>query len=175
MRAGQPRRGFSLCSCASIRSAARRTIRAQRGLADRSMTNCAWLVLCEKFWNAQPARVKGKILRSHDAWCVPASVVARFLEPLAAAAEKKKSDAAAREGRAVLLAYARCLESEESKARRAVAAGIAEIAPQMERLWPHSSAADFGRGIVQALLKEIRRGSRACFPRWSRNWREPRW
>jgi hypothetical protein len=111
-------------------------------------------VLCEKFWNAQPARVKGKTLRSHDAWCVPATVVARFLEPLAAAAEKKKSDAAAREGRAVLLAYARCLGSEESKARRAVAAGIAEIAPQMERLWPHASAADFGRGIVQALLLE---------------------
>jgi len=111
-------------------------------------------VLCEKFWNALPARAKGKTLRSRDAWCVPATVVARFLEPLAAAAEKKKSDAAAREGRAVLLGYARCLESEEGKARRAVAAGLAEIAPQMERLWPHSSATDFGRGIVQALLLE---------------------
>jgi hypothetical protein len=111
-------------------------------------------VLCEKFWNALPARVKAKTLRSRDAWCVPATVVARFLEPLALAAEKKKADAAAREGRAVLLAYARCLESEEGKARRAVAAGLAEIAPQLERLWPHSSAADFGRGIVQALLLE---------------------
>ncbi len=111
-------------------------------------------LLCEKFWNALPARVKAKTLRSRDAWCVPATVVARFLEPLAAAAEKKKSDAAAREGRAVLLAYARCLESEESKARRAVAAGLAEIAPQMERLWPHSTAVDFGRGVVQALLLE---------------------
>jgi len=115
-------------------------------------------VLCERFWNAQPARVKGKTLRSRDAWCVPANVVARYLEPLAAAAEKKKADAAAREGRAVLLAYARCLESEESKARRAVAAGLAEIAPQLERLWPHSSAPDFGRGIVQALLRETSPG-----------------
>src|ERR1700692_2732679 len=114
--------------------------------------------LCEKFWNSLPARVKAKALRSRDAWCVPATVVARFLEPLAAAAEKKKSDAAAREGRAVLMAYARCLESEESKARRAVAAGLSEIAPQMERLWPHSSAADFGRGIVQALLQETSPG-----------------
>ena len=110
--------------------------------------------LCEKFWNALPAQVKGKVLRSRDAWCVPSSVVARYLEPLALAAEKKKADAAAREGRAVLLAYARCLESEESKARRTVAAGLAEIAPQTERLWPHPSAADFGRGIVQALLRE---------------------
>jgi hypothetical protein len=113
---------------------------------------------CERFWNTLPARVKGKTLRSRDAWCVPAAVVARFLEPLAAAAEKKKSDAAAREGRAVLLGYARCLESEESKARRAVAAGLTEIAPQLERLWPHASAADFGRGVVQALLLETSPG-----------------
>ena len=111
-------------------------------------------ILCEKFWGALPARMKAKTLRSRDAWCVPAAVLARFLEPLAIAAEKKKSDAAARAGRAVLLAYARCLESEEGKARRAVAAGLAEIAPQIERLWPHSSAADFARGIVRALLAE---------------------
>ena len=115
-------------------------------------------LLCEKFWNAQPARVKAKALRSRDAWCVPAAVVARFLEPLAAAAEKKKSDAAARAGRAVLLAYTRCLESEEGKARRAVATGLAEITPQMERLWPHSSITDFGKGIVQALLLETSPG-----------------
>jgi hypothetical protein len=115
-------------------------------------------LLCEKFWNALPARVKAKTLRSGDAWCVPAAVVARFLEPLAAAAEKKKSDAAARAGRAVLLAYARCLESEEGRARRAVATGLGEITPQMERLWPHSSIIDFGRGVVQALLVETSPG-----------------
>ena len=91
-------------------------------------------------------------MRAREPWWLA------ILEPLACAAEKKKADAAAREGRAVLLAYARCLESEESKARRAVAAGLAEIAPQMERLWPHSSAADFGRGIVQALLLETSPG-----------------
>lgn len=114
--------------------------------------------LCEKFWNALPARMIGKTLRSRDAWCVPSSVLAQFLEPLAAAAEKKKSDAAGRAGRAVLVAYGRCLESEESKARRAVAAGLTEIAPQLERLWPHPSAADFGRGVVQALLQETSPG-----------------
>lgn len=115
-------------------------------------------ILCEKFWNALPAREKAKTLHSRNAWCVPATVVTRFLEPLAAAAEKKKADAAGREGRAVLLAYARCLESEESKARRAVAVGLAEITPQIERLWPHPSAADFGRGVVQALLVETSPG-----------------
>src|SRR5580704_5644550 len=115
-------------------------------------------VLSERFWNSLPARMKGATLRSKDAWCVPAAVVARFLEPLAASAEKKKSDNAAREGRAILLAYARCLESEESKPRRAVAAGLSEIAPQIERLWPHPSAPDFGRGIVRALLQETSPG-----------------
>ncbi len=114
--------------------------------------------LCEKFWSKLPARIKAKTLRSQEAWCVPAAVVARYLEPLAVAVESKKADAAGREGRAVLLAYARCLESEESKARRAVASGLAEIAPQIERLWPHPSAVDFGRGIVQALLLETSPG-----------------
>ncbi len=111
-------------------------------------------VLREKFWSALPARVKAIALRSQNAWCVPASVVARFLEPLAEAAEKKKSDAAGREGRSILTAYAKCLESEESKPRRAVAAGLAELAPLMERLWPHSSMAEFGPGVVRALLLE---------------------
>ena len=116
-------------------------------------------MLCERFWNALPARVTAKIVHGADAWCVPPPVVARFLEPLAVAAEKKKADgAAAREGRAALMSYARCLESEENKARRAVAAGLAEIAPQLERLWPHSSMADFGRGVVQALLVETSPG-----------------
>ena len=110
--------------------------------------------LCDRFWKALPARVKGRILRNRDAWCMPSAVVTEYLEPLAKAAESKKSDAAGREGRAVLLAYARCLESEESRARRAVAAGLAEISAQVERLWPFSSATDFGRGVVRALLLE---------------------
>lgn len=114
--------------------------------------------LCFKFWKALPARVTAKILRSNDAWCVPAAVVAAFLQPLATAVETKKADAAGREGRAVLLAYARCLESEEGKARRAVAAGLSEIAPEIERLWPHESLAEFGRGIVQSLLLETSPG-----------------
>jgi hypothetical protein len=114
--------------------------------------------LCEKFWNSQPDRVKATALRSRDAWCVPASVVARFLEPLVEDAEKKNSDAAEREGREVLASYTRCLESEENRARRAVAAGFAEISEQLEKLWPHPSIADLGPGVVQALLRETSPG-----------------
>jgi PilZ domain len=114
--------------------------------------------LCERFWNTLPARVKAKALRGSHAWCVPSAVVAKFLEPLALAAEKKKSEAAGREGRAVLLAFTRSLESEEGKVRRTVASGLAELAPQIERLWPHPSIADFGKGVVQALLVETSPG-----------------
>jgi hypothetical protein len=114
--------------------------------------------LCERFWNTLPARVKAKALLSSHAWCVPSAVVAKFLEPLALAAEKKKSEAAGREGRAVLLAFTRSLESEEGKVRRTVASGLAELSPQIERLWPHPSIADFGKGVVQALLVETSPG-----------------
>jgi hypothetical protein len=110
--------------------------------------------LCEKFWSKLPARLKARTLRGKHAWCVPGMVLSSFLEPLAAAADGKKVPAAGKEGRAILLSYARCLESEEGKARRAVALGLAEIAPQVERLWPHPEAQDFGRGIVRALLLE---------------------
>src|SRR3984957_2690513 len=114
--------------------------------------------LCEKFWNSQPAQVKAAALRSRDAWCVPASVVSRFLEPQVEAADKKDSDAAARESREVLMSYSRCLESEENRARRTVAAGLAEISAQIEKLWPHPSIAELGPGVVQALLRETSPG-----------------
>ena len=132
-------------------------IRAIRfGSAQHDETRVA--ALCERFWNTLPARVMAKTLSSSHAWCVPASVVAKFLEPMALAAEKKKSEAAGREGRAVLLAYTRTLESEEGKERRTVASGLAELAAQIERLWPHPSIADFGKGVVQALLVETSPG-----------------
>lgn len=114
--------------------------------------------LGDKFWNAMPAREIGKALRSGSAWCVPTSVVAKFLEPLAGAAERKPAVAAGREARAVLTAYARCLKSEEPRERRAVASGLAELAPVIERLWPHPAASEFGQGVVHALLQETSPG-----------------
>ena len=110
--------------------------------------------LCEKFWLSLPARTKAKALRSNHCWSVPSAVIAKYLEPLAVAAKNKKAEASGREGRVVLLAYTHCLESEEGKIRRAVAAGLAELSPQIEHLWPHSSIPEFGRKIVQALLLE---------------------
>ncbi|HET6143681.1 MAG TPA: PilZ domain-containing protein [Candidatus Acidoferrales bacterium] len=114
--------------------------------------------LCEKFWKSQPDRVKATALRSRDAWCVPASVVGCFLEPLVDETGNKNSEETAREGREVLMSYCRCLDSEENRARRTVATGLAEISAQMEQLWPHPSIAELGPGVVQALLKETSPG-----------------
>jgi len=126
------------------------------GVAGRNEAHVA--ELCDRFWMRIPAREKARWLRSTAAWCVPAGVVARYLEPLANAAETRNAEAAGREARTVLLAYAKCLESPESKTRRVVAAGQAELASQIERLWPHPSAAEFGRGIVRALVMETSAG-----------------
>jgi len=115
--------------------------------------------LCEKFWLSLPARTKAKALRGSFCWSLPSGVIAHFLEPLAKAAKNKKAEAAGREGRAVLMAYAHCLESEEGKIRRSVAAGLTDLASQIERLWPHASIPEFGRGIVQALLLEVSPGT----------------
>jgi hypothetical protein len=139
-----------------VRNEALNTGAIRFGSAQHDETRVA--SLCERFWAMLPAREKAKTLRRPDSWCVPAAVAAKYLEPLALAAEGKKSEAAGREGRAVLLAYARCLESEEGKVRRAVAAGLGELAPQIARLWPHPSISEFGRGIVQTLLVETSPG-----------------
>ena len=114
--------------------------------------------LCQKFWDTLPARTVATILCSQEAWCVPSPLVSRFLEAVATAAEKKKTGAAGRQARMVLSAYARCLESEQGKARRAVATGLTEIAAQIERLWPDAAAADFGPRVVKALLTETSPG-----------------
>src|SRR5260370_5211436 len=139
-----------------VRNEARNSGTIRFGSSQHDETRVA--ALCERFWNTLPARVKAKTLRSSYAWCVPSTVVSQFLEPLAQAAEKDKAEAAGREGRSVLLAYTRSLESEQGKERRTVASGLAELIPQIERLWPHPSIPDFGKGVVQALLLETSPG-----------------
>jgi hypothetical protein len=110
--------------------------------------------LVERFWDALPARHKQRILRSADAWCVPPAVFARHLEPLTAAARRGRSDAPGREARNLLLRYTACLDSEEPRARRTVAAGLGELGPQIARLWPHAATEDFAPQMVRALGRE---------------------
>jgi hypothetical protein len=115
-------------------------------------------MLCEKFWNAMPARERARVLRSGDAWCLPVAIVDRYLEPLVVAVTRKKSETAGREARKVLMNYARCLASEEGKARWAAAAGLSELIPVISRLWPHPELASLGGDVVQALVVETSPG-----------------
>jgi hypothetical protein len=115
-------------------------------------------VLCEKFWNAIPARDRARVIHSSDAWCLPVAMLDRYLEPLVVAVTRKKSEAAGREARKVLMNYARCLASEEGKARWAAAAGLSELMPLIARLWPQPELASLGPDVVQALINETSPG-----------------
>jgi hypothetical protein len=110
--------------------------------------------LVENFWDALPAREKHRVLSGADAWCVPSAVLARHLEPMLAAARRERGDASARDARSLLLAYAACLDSEEPRARRAVAAGLAELDSQIAQVWPHAAAEDLAPRVVRALARE---------------------
>ena len=112
----------------------------------------------EAFWEDLPVRETAAVLRGADAWCVPVVVLRRYLEHLANAHPDVPTGASPREARLVLLNYARCLESEESKARRAVAAGLAELCPLLDRLWPHQSPEELSRSVLRALTWETSPG-----------------
>ncbi len=105
--------------------------------------------LWETFWAGLPPRETATVLRSREAWCVPVAVLRHHLERLADAD---------REARLVLLNYARCLESAELLARRAVAAGLVELYPLLERIWPHQLPEELSRGVVRALVWETSPG-----------------
>ncbi len=112
----------------------------------------------EHFWSSLPAREKASVLASCDAWCIPVPVLRRYLEPLIVAAERKGAEASGREARRALADFARCVESEEEKGRRAAAAGLIELADLLERLWPHPRFGELGRRVVDALVRETSPG-----------------
>jgi len=112
----------------------------------------------ERFWRALPARERTRLLASADAWCLPIPLLRDYLEGLVAAAESRRAEASRREARRALADYGRCLESEEEKARRAVASGLVEMKGILERIWPCAQLADLGRRVVVALRREVSPG-----------------
>ncbi len=114
--------------------------------------------LSERFWAELPAREMSRVLRSRDAWCVPAGTLRCYLDQLADADPDVSLGASPREARLVLLNYVRCLESEEGKTRRAVATGLVELHPLLERIWPHQLPEELGRVVVGALERETSPG-----------------
>ena len=108
----------------------------------------------ERFWAGLPARAITRVLSGPDAWCLPVPVLRRYLAPLLAASERKHSEASGNEARCALGEFVRCLENERESARRAVAAGLVELADLMPRLWPHPQLAGLETTIVAALARE---------------------
>ena len=106
--------------------------------------------LVERFWVELPPREKSSVFRGPDIWCVPVTALRQTLLQLAEAGV----DAPRREARNILLNYARRLELEEAGARREVAAGLNELAPIIESLWPNQFPEDLSRGTLSALEKE---------------------
>ena len=114
--------------------------------------------LVEQFWGSLPARERTRLLASPDAWCLPVSLLRDYLEGLIAAAESRRAEASRRAARRALADFARCLGSEEEKARRAVASGLTEMKDVLERIWPCPQLAHLGKNVVAALQREVSPG-----------------
>ena len=106
--------------------------------------------LVEQFWAELPPREKSAVLRGSDVWCVPITVLKQSLTQLAATG----ADAPRREARNILLNYARRIENAEAGIRRVIAAGLNELAPIVESLWPNQVPDDLSKGALKALEKE---------------------
>jgi hypothetical protein len=106
--------------------------------------------LVERFWAELPPREKSAVLRGPDVWCVPISVLKQSLKQFAATG----ADAPRREARNILLNYARRIENAEAGIRRVIAAGLNELAPIVESLWPNQVPDDLSRGALKALERE---------------------
>jgi hypothetical protein len=106
--------------------------------------------LIDRFWLELPPREKSAVLRGPDVWCVPVAALRHTLGQLADAG----ADAPRREARNIVLNYARRIEQADASARRSVAAGLNELSPIIESLWPNQLPEDLSRGAMKALDTE---------------------
>jgi hypothetical protein len=106
--------------------------------------------LIDRFWLELSPREKSAVLRSPDVWCVPVAALRHTLGQLADAG----ADAPRREARNIVLNYARRLDHADASARRSVAAGLNELSPIFESLWPNQLPEDLSRGAMKALDTE---------------------
>lgn len=106
--------------------------------------------LVTRFWLELPPREKSLVLRGPDLWSVPVVALRQTLGNLADAG----ADAPRREARHIVLNYARRLEHEDPRARQAVAAGVNELSPIIESLWPNQLPEDLSKVALAALQIE---------------------
>ncbi len=91
---------------------------ARAGISVKSHTE----VLAQQFWNELPLEKRNEALLSPNAWCIPASSVRQSVE-----AFQKSGDAVA--AVKILENYVSCIRNPNAETRRAVAHGVAELAP----------------------------------------------
>lgn len=115
-------------------------------------------LLRERFWDQLAPREKSTVLRSDDAWCVPAKSLQRYIAQLLGPDRRKTGDAPLREARIVLLSFARALRSEEPRPRRIVAEALLSLAPLTESLWERESPLELDRTVTRALVAETSPG-----------------
>jgi hypothetical protein len=106
--------------------------------------------LVTRFWLELPPREKSMVLRGPDLWSVPVPALRQTLGNLADAG----ADAPRREARHIVLNYARRLGHEDPRARQTVAAGLNELWPIIESLWPNQLPEDLSKGALAALRIE---------------------
>ena len=106
--------------------------------------------LMNRFWLELPAREKSAVVRGPDVWCVPVAALKQTLGQLV----DTGADAPRREARSIVLNYLRSLELPEASARRLVAAGLNELVPLFESLWPNQFPEELSRSAMKALQVE---------------------
>jgi hypothetical protein len=106
--------------------------------------------MSEKFWVELPPREKSAVLRGPEVWCVPVTAIRSALVQLA----DTGADAPRREARNILLNYSRRLETPDRAARRTVAAGLKDLSPVIESLWPNQVPEELNRCALKALEHE---------------------
>jgi hypothetical protein len=106
--------------------------------------------IIERFWLELPPREKSAVMRGPDIWCVPIAAIRQTMSQLV----ETGADAPRREARSILLNYARRMENTDSSTRRIVAAGLGELTPLLESLWPNQLPEELSRGTLAALAKE---------------------
>jgi hypothetical protein len=151
------RSNFSSSLDAALTRAARALMPGLAELTSSAAELCAER-LHDSFWDGLPPRDKSAALRGPEAWCVPLSVLRRYVDQLLSAGRSSHGGAPIRESRILISNYGRALESEESRARRTSANGLVELLPVIENLWLEESPVELDRVAVRALIAEISPG-----------------
>jgi hypothetical protein len=107
-------------------------------------------LLLERFWLELAPREKSAVLRGPEIWCVPLAVIRQMLTQLV----NTGAEAPRREARTILLNYTRRLENSDPAARRIVAAGLSELTPLLESLWPNQLPEDLSKLTLAAMIRE---------------------